>query len=152
MVSCGNVRLHHRGSAATLTAAVLSLLRPTYRFRFSRRATPLMKLGLRIIAGIQGSMWQGVELKYLMRSVFNDTQHGSSMQAATVLMNLCAQSQLEGYLPEQFWISCDNTSKESKNSVFACFICWLLCQLSGSRLKTIRLSYLMVGHTHDALV
>ena len=82
---------------------------------WSLAATPLMKLGSRLVAGIIGSMWSGPrETSYLCRTVFEDTQHGANMQCSSVLLNLWDVARREHHLPEAFHIGADNTVKKTK--------------------------------------
>ena len=119
---------------------------------WSLAATPLMKLGSRLVAGIIGSMWSGPrDTSYLCRTVFEDTQHGADMQCSAVLLNLWDVARREHHLPEEFYIGADNTVKETKNTYMVWFMIWLLCVLAGTPLWSTSAVFLLVGHTHNRL-
>ncbi len=120
---------------------------------WSQLATPLFKdLDRRLVTGLIGSMWHGtVHTTHHLRTVFEDCQHGSEMQCSAVLMNLHYVALQEGHLPERFHIGADNTYKETKNQTMIWFLVWLLCVLDSTRLWSVQLLFLLVGHTHDAL-
>lgn len=120
---------------------------------WSQLSTALFKdLDKRLVTGLIGSMWHGtLHTTHHMRSVFDDCEHGSEMQCSAILMNLHAVACAEGHLPDVFYIGADNTYKETKNRHTLWFEIWLLCVLRHTNLYQINNTFLMVGHTHDAL-
>ena len=115
-------------------------------------ASPLMKLGSRLVAGVIGSMWHGPkETRWHCRTVFEDCTHGSDMQCSAALLNLHEVAMKESHLPEEFYIGADNTPKETKNTFFVFFLIWLLCNLDNTPLWLLTLLFLLVGHTHNGL-
>ena len=115
-------------------------------------ASPLMKLGARLVAGVIGSMWHGPrQTQFHVRTVFEDCQHGSNMQISTALLNLHEVARREGHLPEYWYVGADNTPKETKNSYFLGFMVWLLAVLKDTPLWSLFAVMLLVGHTHNAL-
>ena len=73
------------------------------------------------------------------------------MQCSAILSNLTDVAMEEGHLPDEFHIGADNTYKETKNQVCFWFAVWLLCVLQDTNLWVVSFSFLLVGHTHDAL-
>jgi len=120
---------------------------------WSQLATPLFRdLDKRLVTGLIGSMWHGTQrTTHLVRSVFDDCDHGSEMQCSAMLQNLVEVATCEGHLPSEWHIGADNTYKETKNQVCFWFAAWLLCVLAPTNLWMITFSFLLVGHTHDAL-
>lgn len=97
-------------------------------------------------------MWHGPQhTTHLVRSVFDDCEHGSEMQCSAILSNLTDVAMEEGHLPDEFHIGADNAYKETKNQVCFWFAVWLLCVLQDTNLWVVSFSFLLVGHTHDAL-
>ena len=119
---------------------------------WSQLATPFFREDARLVTGIIGSMWHGLlHRTHHVRTLFKDCGQGSEMQCSHVLLNLMEAVVEEGHLPEEFYIGADNTPKETKNMIFCHFIVWLLCVLHDTCLSTIHMTFLLVGHTHDAL-
>ena len=119
---------------------------------WSLSASPLMKLGARLVAGVIGSMWHGPrQTQFHVRTVFEDCQHGSNMQISAALLNLHEVARREGHLPEYWYVGADNTPKETKNSYFLGFLVWLLAVLTDTPLWSVFVVMLLVGHTHNAL-
>ena len=85
---------------------------------WSLSASPLMKLGARLVAGVIGSMWHGPrQTQFHARTVFEDCQHGSNMQISAALLNLHEVARREGHLPEYWYVGADNTPKETQNQL-----------------------------------
>ena len=55
----------------------------------------------------------------------------------------------EHHLPKEWVIGADNTAKETKNKFMCWSLMWLLCVLSETKLWSVVLTFLLVGHTHD---
>ena len=55
----------------------------------------------------------------------------------------------EQHLPTEWVIGADNTAKETKNKFMCWSLMWLLCVLSETKLWSVVLTFLLVGHTHD---
>ena len=53
-----------------------------------------------------------------MRTMFEDTDHGSEMQMSTLLMNFHEAVLLENRIPEELYLGADNTPKETKKQVW----------------------------------
>ena len=87
----------------------------------------------------------------LIRTMYEDFQHGANMQASTLLMNFHKRAMQEGTIPEEWFINADNTTKETKNTIVSSFIIWLLLNLEGSRLWCVTCIYQIVSHTHNKL-
>ena len=119
---------------------------------WAQRRAPIMKLGERLVTGVIGSWWDGVQhTQMLLRTVFEDCEHGSETQCSTVLMNLHRVATRERHLPEEFTVHADNTAKETKNEITIWFMTWLLCVLQPTALSSVLLLFLLVGHTHNKL-
>ena len=73
------------------------------------------------------------------------------MQASMLLMNFHNRAMHEGTIPEEWFINADNTTKETKNTIVANFIIWLLLNMEGSPLWCVTCIYQIVGHTHNKL-
>lgn len=81
-------------------------------------AIALFKLGERLVVGVVGSAWSGPRsTDILLRTVYEDCEHGSNMQSSILLMNLHKVVLSEGHLPEEWFIEADNTPKETKNQI-----------------------------------
>ena len=87
----------------------------------------------------------------LIRTMYEDFQHGSNMQASTFLLNFHNRVMQEGVIPEEWFINADNTSKESKNNITANFVIWFLLNMRGTPLWSLTFLYQIVGHTHNKL-
>ena len=88
---------------------------------WSQLRSSFFKGGARLLAAVNGSMWSGTtRTQYHIRTLFEDTPHGSEMQISTILLNLLDAAERENRLPEEFVVGSDNTPKEMKNkfSVF----------------------------------
>ena len=48
-------------------------------------------------------------------------------------------------------IGADNTAKETNNKFMCWSLMWLLCVLSETKLWSVVLTFLLVGHTHDKI-
>ena len=61
----------------------------------------------------------------LIRTMYEDYQHGSNMQASTLLMNFHNRAMQEGTIPEEWFINADNTTRETKtrSSLISSFGC-----------------------------
>jgi hypothetical protein len=118
-----------------------------------RLASPLFKLGSRLVFAVNGCCWSGPQrhARWFLRTLLEDSPHGADMQCSTVLQNLHCAAMEEGRLPRVLHIGADNTPKETKNSTMLNFSVWLLCILSSTCLWQIHFGFLMVGHTHDSL-
>ena len=115
-------------------------------------STPLFKGGDRLVVGIVGGLFRGaVNTEMIVRSVFQDHQHGSNMQASAALLDIHSSAMKEGRLPNKYSMGADNTYKETKNQYFLGFVVWLLCLLFDTNLWCFELFFLLVGHTHGAL-
>ena len=55
----------------------------------------------------------------------------------------------EQHLATEWVIGADNTAKETKNKFMCWSLMWLLCVLSETKLWSVVLTFLLVGHTHD---
>ena len=55
----------------------------------------------------------------------------------------------EHHLPTELVIGADNTANETKNKFMCWSLMWLLCVLSETKLWSVVLTFLLVGHTHD---
>ena len=95
-------------------------------------STPLFKGGDRLVVGIVGGLFRGaVNTEMIVRSVFQDHQHGSNMQASAALLDIHSSAMKEGRLPNKYCMGADNTYKETKNnislgSLCGCFAyCWI---------------------------
>ena len=64
----------------------------------------------------------------------------------TILLNILYTGMYRDSLPEVLYLQMDNCARENKNKCFFSF-CSLLVELSIFRM--IKVSFLMVGHTHD---
>lgn len=119
-----------------------------------RRASPLMKLGERLVVSINGAMVHGVKgaPPYHIETLFEDAPHGAAMQSSCFLhlFHRCALQQKS--LPRQVAFGADNTAKETKNSTACAFAMWLLAITIGMLLYIAAFMFLLVGHTHDSLV
>ena len=116
--------------------------------------TSFFKEGARLQMSMIGAWWGGTSRspELSVRSVFEDLpKHGANMQASTILLNLHDRVMQEGDLPEEFFINADNTSKETKNNQCMHFFIWLLINLEDTKLWSITLLFLLVGHTHNKL-
>jgi hypothetical protein len=114
--------------------------------------TPLFKLGERLQVSVIGAHWSGPRsTEWHIRTAFDDTAHGSEMQCSAVLQNLHEMCLKEQTVPSEFIVGADNTPKETKNSIFITFVCWMLCALERTPLWSVLMGFLLVGHTHDAL-
>jgi len=120
--------------------------------QWSQLSTPFFQSGERLIVGINGSFYHGLEHSQVhMRTIFEDIEHGSEMQMSTFLLNFHEAVLLERRLPEELYLGADNTPKETKNK-YGCWWCmWLLCLMlmNNVPLHSICMMFLLVGHTHD---
>lgn len=118
-----------------------------------RLASPLFKLGNRLVFAVNGCCWSGPQkhARWFLRTLLEDTPHGADMQCSTILQNLHRCAMDEGKLPRIFHIGADNTPKETKNGTMINFLVWLLCSLSETCLWKVQLGFMLVGHTHDNL-
>jgi hypothetical protein len=123
-----------------------------------RKATPWMKTGERLVVGLVGCIWTGVQGsdgvcadRVDITTVYEDHPHGANMQCTVILRNLRRANLCSNRLPERLTVSADNTVKETKNNTTLCFFIWLLCYFANSNLWCVRTVYKMVGHTHDNL-
>ena len=87
----------------------------------------------------------------LIRTMYEDFQHGANMQASTFLMNFHNRVMQEGTVPEEWFINADNTTKETKNTISANFVIWLLLNVADTPLWSVTFLYQIVGHTHNKL-
>lgn len=117
-----------------------------------------MKTGERLVVGLVGCIWSGVQGsdglcadRVDISTVYEDHPHGANMQCTVLLRNLSRAALCSNRLPERLTVSADNTAKETKNNTTLCFFVWLLCYLGNSSLWCVRTVYKMVGHTHDNL-
>ena len=96
--------------------------------QWSQLRTAFFQGGERLIVGINGSFFYGLEhFQVHMRTMFDDCEHGSEMQMSTFLLNLHEAVLLEKRVPEELYLGADNTPKETKNK-YGCWWCmWLLC-------------------------
>lgn len=114
--------------------------------------SPFFKNGERIVTGIIGASWHGpLHTQHHIRTIFEDQPHGSESHCSALLMNVHEAALREQSLPEELVVGTDNTPKEGKNSIVLWFITWLLCALESTRLWSVVLTFLLVGHTHDSL-
>ena len=114
--------------------------------------SPLFKLGERMVVGIIGSQWSGPShTSTAVRTIFQDCEQGSETQCSVLLCNLHEVAMKENHLPEELIVGADNTPKETKNSIVMAWAVWLLCCLMDTPLWSISFTFLLVGHTHDAL-
>jgi len=119
---------------------------------WSQLSTPFFKGGERIVAGIIGAYCAGINnTEIIVRTVFQDCQHGSNMQASAALLNFHNAALREGFLPQKLHIGADNTPKETKNQWFLWFVVWLLCVLVDTNFWYLEDWFLIVGHTHGKL-
>ena len=120
--------------------------------QWSQLQTPFFQSGDRLVVGMNGSFYHGLEhCQVHIRTMFEDFQHGSEIQMSTFLLNFHGAVLIEKRVPEELYLGADNTYKEPKNK-FGCWWCmWLLCVLHAHnvRLHSICLLFLLVGHTHD---
>ena len=120
--------------------------------QWSQLSTPFFQSGERLIVGINGSFYHGLEHSQVhMRTIFEDIEHGSEMQMSTFLLNFHEAVLLEKRVPEELYLGADNTPKETKNK-YGCWWCmWLLCLMlmNNVPLHSICMMFLLVGHTHD---
>ena len=120
--------------------------------QWSQLSTPFFQSGERLIVAINGSFYHGLKHSQVhMRTMFEDTEHGSEMQMSTFLMNFHEAALLENRLPEELYLGADNTPKETKNK-YGCWWCmWLMCVMliHNLPLHSVCLVFLLVGHTHD---
>ena len=120
--------------------------------QWSQLSTPFFQSGERLIVAMNGSFFHGLgRMQVHIRTMFEDTQHGSEMQMSTFLLNFHEAVLLEKQVPEELFLGADNTPKETKNK-FGCWWCmWFLCvmQEADSPLHSICMVFLLVGHTHD---
>ena len=116
--------------------------------------TPFFKDGERMQMSVIGAWFFGTSRspEIMIRTVWEDIgPHGANMQMSTMLMNFHNRAMLEGELPEEWFINADNTPKETKNNQCICFMIWLLINLDTTRLCSITLLFMIVGHTHNKL-
>ena len=103
---------------------------------------------------MNGSFYHGLEhWQVHIRTMFEDTKHGSEMQMSTFLLNFHEAVLIEKRVPEELYLGAENTYKETKNK-YCCWWCmWLLCVLHthNVRLHSICMLFLLVGHTHDEI-
>ena len=111
------------------------------------------KEGERLQMSLNGAWFFGPQKspEVLIRTMYEDFQHGANMQASTLLMNFHNRAMQEGTIPEEWFINPDNTPKETKNTICANFIIWLLLNMEGSPLWCVTFLYQIVGHTHNKL-
>ena len=57
----------------------------------------------------------------------------------------------EQHLPTEWVIGADNTAKDTKNKFMCWSLMWLLCVRSETKLWSVVLTFLLVGHTHDRI-
>ena len=80
--------------------------------------TAFFKEGERIQVSLNGAWLFGPRRspELLIRTMFEDSPHGSNMQASTILLNLHDRATKEQVIPEEFFINADNTAKETKTT------------------------------------
>ena len=116
--------------------------------------TAFFRDGNRVEVGLIGSWWSGLRQSAPIhfRTIFEDlAETGSSMQFSTLLLNLHEKVTSEHHLPTEWVIGADNTAKETKNKFMCWSLMWLLCVLSETKLWSVVLTFLLVGHTHDRI-
>ena len=116
--------------------------------------TAFFRDGNRVEVGLMGSWWSGLRqsVPIHFRTIFDDlAETGSSMQFSTLLLNLHEKATSEHHLPAEWVIGADNTAKETKNKFMCWSLMWLLCVLSETKLWSVVLTFLLVGHTHDRI-
>lgn len=121
---------------------------------WTQRATPLMKLGQRIVVAVNGAMVHGVKgaPPYHLTTMLEDAPHGAAMQSSSFLHLFHACALRQQSLPAEVAFGADNTCKETKNSTTYTWAIWLLAVTSGLPLRAASFIHLMVGHTHCPLV
>ena len=116
--------------------------------------TAFFRDGNRVEVGLIGSWWSGLRqsVPIHFRTIFDDlAETGSSMQFSTLLLNLHEKVISEHRLPAGWVIGADNTAKETNNKWMCWSLMWLLCVLSETKLWSVVLTFLLVGHTHDRI-
>ena len=91
------------------------------------------KEGDRLQMSLNGACFFGPlkSAEVLIRTMHEDFQHGSNMQASTFLLNFHNRAMQEGVIPEEWFINPDNTVKESKNTITANFIILVAVEFEG---------------------
>lgn len=119
---------------------------------WSQLSTAFFKGGDRLVSGVIGAQFKGpVNTEFIVRTVWENCQHGSDMQASATLMNLHLSCLRERHVPQELYIGADNTPKETKNQYYINFLAWLLCAARETPLWSIHVVFLLVGHTHGSL-
>jgi hypothetical protein len=119
-----------------------------FPYSWSQRRSSTFKQGARIVTSIIGVLLYALSKGALIYTAFEDMQQGSSFQSSLFIDILLLIAGSLGDLPKTLQINADNTHKETKNTIVLFFCVWLLANLDDTRLTTIELLFLMVGHTH----
>ena len=122
--------------------------------KWSMMNTSFFREGKRLQVSLIGTWWSGLShsAPIHLRTVFDDlAETGSEMQFSTLMLNLHEKVIAEKHLPREWVIGADNTVKETKNSLVAWVVIWLLCVLADTPMWSVLMTYLLVGHTHDKI-
>ena len=111
--------------------------------------THFHKGGSRIVVSLIGCLAPCAWKRPLFYTVFEDQKHGGNMIGGLLVDVLIEAKSAIGMLPRRVFVQANNTGKETKNTIVVWAVVWVLVHLKHTRLESVELGYLMVGHTHD---